>query len=228
MVVKKGGGALDGFDKTIPGDRDQKIFIVRHARPELPFEGKLYYGHTDYGLSVSGIECAEQLREDLRGIEFAKIYCSDLIRARHTAELIAPNQKEEIIITPALREIFLGEWEAKSFDEVRSAWNDLYEKRGASFDKVPPPGGESFCDLQKRAEPAFADILDKSPAGNILIVAHAAFIWAVMCSYFSFDLKDLFYYPLDFCGVHLLHNSRGHLRMMRYNWNPRLLECRFW
>lgn len=216
------------LNKKVPADKNQKIFLLRHARPELPHGGRLYYGHTDYPLSEDGAKRALRLREELRGLDFAQIYSSDLTRARQTAELIAPEKKEKIIVTRELREIFLGDWEAKSFDEVRSAWSELYEKRGAAFDKVPPPGGESFRDLQKRALAAFAKILDESPSGNILIVAHAAFIWTIMCGYFAFSLNDLFFYPLDFCGLHLLHNSRGHLRMMRYNWNPGLMECKFW
>lgn len=219
---------MSDYEKNVPEDKDQKIFLVRHALPELPHCGKLYYGHTDYPLSETGVECARGLLKDLAEVKFEKVYSSDLLRARQTAELLVPDKKKEIIVTPELREIFLGDWEGKSFNEVRSVWKELYEKRGASFDKMPPPGGESFHDLQKRSAPVFAKILDESPAGNILIVTHAAFIWSVMCSCFSFKLKDLFYYPLDFCGVHLLHNSRGHLRMMRYNWNPRLLECKFW
>lgn len=219
---------MSDFDKKVPGDKDQKIFLVRHANPDLPHEGRLYYGHTDYPLAAAGIERAERLREDLRGIAFDRVYTSDLARAQQTAELVVPEKKDEMIVTPALREIFLGDWEAKSFDEVRVAWSELYEKRGKSFDNVPPPGGESFRDLQRRAAPAFAGILDESPAGNILVVGHAAFIWSVMCSYFAFELNDLFYYPLDFCGVHLLHNTRGHLRMMRYNWNPYLLDFKIW
>lgn len=207
---------LDDMSAKIPADRDQQIFLVRHARPELPHGGRLYYGRTDYPLSEDGIECARRLGQALSAIEFDRLYCSDLERARHTAELIAPHKKNRIKADPSLREIFLGEWEGKSVDEVR--------ERGAAYDVVAPPGGESFIELQKRAVPAIAAILDQSPSGRILIVAHSALIWSVMCHYFAFDLKELFFYPFDFCGVHLLHNSHGYMRMIRYNWNPRVIE----
>lgn len=218
---------MDDKAKIPHTDKDQAIFLLRHAQPELPHGGRLYYGHTDYPLSEAGTECAERLSAELAGVEFGRIYCSDLERARKTAELAAPGKTLDIIVMSELREIFLGDWEGKSFDEARSEWEDLYEKRGANFDTVPPPGGESFMELQKRAVPVFANILNESPSGNILIVTHAAFIWSIMCHYFAFNLKELFYYPLDFCGLHLLHNSRGNLRMMRYNWNPRLMACKF-
>lgn len=207
-----------------PTDKEQKIFLVRHARPELPHGSRVYYGHTDYPLSASGIQMAKRLNGDLNGIKFSRIYSSDLERARHTAELTAPGNEPDIIVTSELREIYMGEWEGKSFDEVRAEWEEIYEKRGADFDKIPPPGGESFVGLQKRAVPAFERILDESPAGNILVVSHAAFIWSVMCHYFTFNLKDLFFYPLDFCGLHLLRNTQGNMRMIRYNWHPGLMD----
>lgn len=219
---------MDDNEKTISENKNQKIFLLRHARPELPHGGRLYYGHTDYPLSESGAERAKRLREELNGVRFSAVYSSDLERARRTAELAVSEENPDIIFTSELREIFLGEWEGKSFDEVRSAWVELYEKRGADFAKVPPPGGESFADLQKRAVPTFARILKESPSGNILIVTHAAFIWSVMCHYFAFDLNDLFFYPLDFCGLHLLQNTQGNMRMIRYNWNPQLMDCKFW
>ncbi|MDL2297689.1 histidine phosphatase family protein [Synergistaceae bacterium OttesenSCG-928-D05] len=219
---------LNAEQARAPRDKSQKIFFVRHAKPELPHEGKLYYGHTDYPLSEIGVARARQLGNELRDVAFDRIYCSDLTRARQTAELILEGRDSKLNVTPSLREIFLGDWEGKSFDEVRTTWEELYEKRGASFDSVPPPGGESFLDLQRRSVPAFASILEESPSGNILVVAHAAFIWSVMCHYFSFKLNDLFFYPLDFCGMHLLYNANGLLRLMRYNWNSELLEGKFW
>lgn len=215
---------MEDNEKKVSHYKDQKIFLVRHARPELPHGGRVYYGHTDYPLSEAGIQTAKGLSSDLADVEFSRIYSSDLERARHTAKLTAPGKTPDIIFTSELREIHLGEWEGKSFDEVRAEWDEIYEKRGAEFDKVPPPGGESFVELQKRAVPAFGKILDESPSGNILVVSHAAFIWSVMCHYFAFNLKELFFYPLDFCGLHLLHNTQGNLRMIRYNWNPRLTD----
>lgn len=215
---------MQNNEKKAPTDKDQKIFLVRHARPELPHGGRVYYGHTDYPLSETGIQTAKRLNRDLDSIEFSRVYASDLERARHTAELTAPGNTPDIIVTPELREIYMGEWEGKSYDEVRAEWEEIFEKRGAEFDKVPPPGGESFVVLQKRAVLAFKKILEESPSGNILVISHAAFIWSVMCHYFAFNLKELFFYPLDFCGLHLLHNTQGNLRMIRYNWNPRLID----
>lgn len=204
----------------------QKIYFVRHAKPELPYKGKLFYGFTDYPLSDEGIERAMILSEDLKNIHFDHIFSSDMQRALHTAELIIPERKAEITQIPGLREINLGDWEGRSFDEVRETWDELYEARGCSFDSIAPPEGESFIDLQKRTVPAFEDILTRCPSGDILVVAHGGVIWTLMCHYFGFKLNDLFFFLMDFCGLHLLLHTNGMMRLVRYNWNSRLSETK--
>lgn len=201
-------------------EKNRYIYLVRHAKPELPHGGRIYYGRTDYPLSDEGIKKAKTLVPYLRGINFNFVYSSNLIRARHTAELILPERKGDIREAAGLNEIDLGEWEGRTFDEVRSSWEELYEKRGSCFDSVPPPQGESFKDLQARVVPAFEEILHRHVNGNILIVAHGGVIWTLMCRILGFRLNDMFYYPMDYCGIHLLRQSGEHIRMIKYNWSP--------
>ena len=200
----------------------QKIYLIRHAKPDLPHGGKLYYGSTDYPLSEEGVMMAKRLAEVLRGVEANMVFSSDLRRARETAEIALAGRTCEIRPVRGLREIHLGDWEGRSFDEVRSTWNEIYEKRGVSFDSVGPPGGESFKDLQKRTVPVFDEILRDNPCGNIMLFAHGGVIWTLMCNYFGFKLNDIFFYPMDFCGIHLIERSDGLIKLIKYNWSTDL------
>lgn len=200
----------------------QKIYLIRHAKPDLPHNGKLYYGSTDYPLSEEGVKMAKRLADSLRAIEVDAVFSSDLVRAKETAEIVLAGRSCEIRPVRGLREIHLGEWEGRSFDEVRSTWNDIYEKRGVSFDSVGPPGGESFRDLQKRTVPAFEEILRDTPGGSIMLFAHGGVIWTLMCNYFGFKLNDIFFYPMDFCGIHLIERSEGLMKLIKYNWSTDL------
>ncbi|MDO5562622.1 MAG: histidine phosphatase family protein [Synergistaceae bacterium] len=196
------------------------IFLMRHGKPKLPHGGRLYYGRTDYPLTEEGESCAAEMAGYLKDIKFSRVFSSDLSRARRTAELAVPAYKDKIEIVPELREINLGDWEGKSFDEVRSDWVDLFEKRGASFAAVAPPNGECFIDVQKRAGEAFDKILSENASGNILIVAHGGVIWTLMCRHFDFELNDMFFYAMGFCGIHILRRTDKMLRLVRYNWAP--------
>ncbi|MCW1712138.1 MULTISPECIES: histidine phosphatase family protein [Synergistaceae] len=200
----------------------QKIYLIRHAKPDLPHGGKLYYGSTDYPLSEEGVMMAKRLAEVLRGVEANMVFSSDLRRARETAEIALAGRTCEIRPVRGLREIHLGDWEGRSFDEVRLTWNEIYEKRGVSFDSVGPPGGESFKDLQKRTVPVFDEILRDNPCGNIMLFAHGGVIWTLMCNYFGFKLNDIFFYPMDFCGIHLIERSDGLMKLIKYNWSRNL------
>lgn len=200
----------------------QKIYLIRHAKPDLPHKGKLYYGSTDYPLSEEGIIMARNLSKDLKGLEIDAVFSSDLKRAIDTADIVLAGHSPKVKQVRGLREIHLGEWEGKSFDEVRCQWNDIYEKRGTSFDSVAPPGGENFKDLQRRTVPAFKNILDSNPSGSIMVFAHGGVIWTLMCNYFGFDLNDIFFYPMDFCGLHLIERTGEFMKLIKYNWSPRL------
>ena len=204
------------------GTKEQCIYLVRHARPELPFGGGVYYGRTDYPLSDSGAEDAAALGAALSRVKFDHIYSSPMKRARRTASLIVPGRSKEVRVSKDLQEISLGDWEGRTYDEVREQWNEIFEKRGQSFSTTAPPDGECFADVQKRAVPAFDRILKNSPTGNLLVVAHGGVIWTLMCRYFSFKLDDLFFYPMDYCGVHVIVRTDGMMRLIRYNWRPRI------
>lgn len=201
----------------------QNIFLIRHAKPELPYGGGVYYGSTDYPLSEEGERAAAALRDVLAPIQFEGIYSSDLVRARRTLELALPQHSDSIKTVSELREINLGEWEGKTFDEVRSEWNEIYEARGASFDSVSPPGGESFKELSKRTVPAFEKIMESTPSGNILIMAHGGVIWTIICHFFKKELNDMFFYPMDYCGIHVIKKTEKMLRLSKYNWSARVI-----
>lgn len=197
----------------------QNIYLVRHGKPLLPHE-RMYYGSTDYPLSDEGTAQARALAGIFSRMEFARVYSSPMSRALDTAKIITGKSAEEMTLVPELREIDLGNWEGKTFDEVRGEWNEIYEARGHNFANVAPPNGENFSDLQKRAVPAFERILGECPKGDILVVAHGGVIWSLMCKLFGYDLNDIFFYLMDYCGVHKLQRTDGLTRLEKYNWSP--------
>lgn len=199
----------------------KRVYLMRHAKPELPMNGRVYYGQTDYPLSAHGIAAAEEVGEYLKGkITFDYLYASDMIRAQQTARLVAPYLP--ITTVPALREVNLGEWEGRGYDEVREQFREIYEACGVKFAEVAPPGGETFGELQRRTVPAFEEILSARRSGAILIVAHGAAIWSIMARCFGLDLNDMFFFSQDYCGIHVLEPANGRMRIYQYNWLPLL------
>ncbi|MDV7757047.1 histidine phosphatase family protein [Liquorilactobacillus mali] len=89
------------------------FYLVRHGQTQLNRHHRLQ-GITDSPLTKKGIRRASKLGIQLRNIEFASVYTSDLRRTQETARIIlSENQKKlaKIISEPGLREISFGNFE---------------------------------------------------------------------------------------------------------------------
>ena len=210
----------------------QKIFMVRHGKPDFPDLESYIYGHTDYPLSETGKEQARGLAEALSGVLFDRAVSSDLARAHETARIIMDHQSERKTALEArsdFREIYMGDWEGMNKKHIAEQFSELFEIRGKSLSSVSAPGGENFTQLQERAAKALWSVLSEcGEEKNILMVAHGGFFWSLICLLFKMGLDDIFSFGFDYCGVHLLERrvsaefDRADFRLMRYNWSPRL------
>ena len=92
-----------------------KLYVIRHGESETNLSG-CYTGHLQVPLTEKGIKEAESVHPFLSGINFDKIYSSDLIRAKRTAEAAIPGCVYEE--TPLLREVDLGELSGKNIIKI--------------------------------------------------------------------------------------------------------------
>lgn len=128
-------------------------------------EKNISSGCFDVDLSEKGIKQSVDLREQTKGKVFDVVFCSDLKRAVHSAELTWKG-KYKIIMDKRLRECNYGKYNAHSSDIVEPMQEKCIVKR---FD-----GGESYEDVKKRIKD-FLDFLKKNYDGkHIAIVAHKA------------------------------------------------------
>lgn len=213
----------------------QRIFMLRHGKPEFP-DGRSYiYGHTDYPLSDDGRAQAVRAGEALAAVRFDRVISSDLARAIQTAEIVVSHRIEGrcgIELDPSLREINMGEWDGLPKEAIKESYTDIFRMRGEDIVNIAAPGGETFLELQTRAVTAFERIIDSS-AGveNILLVAHGGLFWSIISKFFDIPLADMFRFGLDFCSLHLVGYSAdskqpwGKFRLLRYNWSRDLTDC---
>lgn len=75
---------------------------------------KITQGHSESPLTDQGIAQAKRVANRLKDIEFDKIYCSDLYRAKQTAdEIIEYHSLTPIEYTKEIREMYFGKFEGK-------------------------------------------------------------------------------------------------------------------
>ncbi len=101
-----------------------------------------------------------------------RIFSSDLLRCRQTAEVIAAALQGEMVLDHRLRELDFG-WDGLDGHEVLRR---VGEERLARFLRDPArgdlPGAERFSAFWARIRTAAADALQLANSGQIVLVAH--------------------------------------------------------
>jgi probable phosphoglycerate mutase len=149
-----------------------EITLVRHARSEAN-EANVWQGQLNSPLSAEGRRQAASLGERLRRSEFDLVVSSDLDRTRETAGAVTGRPE----LDPAWREMDLGEWENRSFDDVAEERPDLLEaiRRGdaVKFGET----GETIEEFERRVVAAFDRLVERMDgSGRALVVTHGGVI----------------------------------------------------
>lgn len=96
-----------------------------------------------------------------------------------------------MINADALNEIHMGEWDGKTFEEIKARYPEEFIKRGEYPDTYRPPDAESFQDLSNRVLSFFNELLARKNE-KILVVTHAGVIRVILCHLLNLPLKNLF------------------------------------
>lgn len=177
------------------------ICLIRHGITEGN-KKKLYYGHSDIGLAEEGIAeikrlAAEGLYPDGEGADF---YTTDLRRTQQTMKLIY-GEREFSLLT-ALKEINFGDFEMKSYGELKEVaeYREWIKNPG---DDQSPPNGESLREFHDRIGAGFEELKKRHALKELsmrhsgrealsIVVCHGGSISAVMEKLFPGE-KDNFY-----------------------------------
>ncbi len=156
--------------------------FVRHGQTDWNRDGKCQGMEADRPLTDKGREqakeCAVKLKKEKK--RFDVVICSDLKRAKETAEIIAKELGLEIAETnPLLRERGIGSWMGLSNEqilkehplEVPNGELGLHYKTGEK--------GETLTDFLKRAEAVREHLLSAYAGKRVLVVTHGGFIKAM-------------------------------------------------
>lgn len=180
----------------------KKIYLVRHGAVSSDGE-KRYIGQTDLPLNDNGRKQVARLRDQLSGVPFNLIYCSDLVRSVSTAEIICEKQELKPLVIKDLREIDMGLWDGLSFQEVVRLYPGEFEKRGSDIVNYAPPKGESFALCAVRVMAALDNIL-AAGQGNILIVGHAGVNRIIISWALGLPMENMFRLKQDYGCLNIL------------------------
>ena len=174
-----------------------KLLLIRHGESEGNAQRK-FSGFQDVDLTEKGIWQAKRLARRLEGVQVDAVYCSDLKRARHTAEIIFPDRGKDIVSDPKFREINFGAWEGYTFEEIKlkfgygDEFNHLMENIKA---EAAIPQGESLVDLNDRVIAELNNVLKKHEKTDkdktIVLVCHGGAIRVILSNALNIGLKNM-------------------------------------
>jgi len=172
------------------------LYLIRHGQAISAVEGTI--GNT--GLSPLGIKQAERLRDRLAAtgeIAADVLIASTLLRAKQTAEIIAPALGLPVIFDSDVEEWRDGEAETWSIDEYKEKFDAV------EFDQKPffhiTADAENWVQFMLRAGTALNRITQQYEGKTIVIVCHGGIIDSSFISFFGMSTLQL---PKAFLNTH--------------------------
>lgn len=154
------------------------IYLLRHARQISPL------CNVDVPLADEGLLQSKLIGKRLRTYNIDKVYSSNLIRAKMTAEIIRNEiglyeNSTKIYELEDLRETDFGYLTGLSDDVIKEKYKDYFDRRETAIDDISIPDGENGIQVFERMNRAICNIIDNSIKNNyenIAIVSHGGAI----------------------------------------------------
>ena len=167
------------------------LYIMRHGRTDWNVRHKLQ-GRTDIPLNEEGRRMAEKAGEEYRDVPLDVCYCSPLVRAKETAEIVLRGRDILILTDDRLREMSFGEYEGieNSFSIPDCPVNVIFQHPEDYTRSVG--GAETFEELFARTGEFLREVIDPlmNEGKNVLIVGHGAMNLSIISRIRKLPIKD--------------------------------------
>lgn len=186
-----------------------KIVFIRHLKTPGN-ERRQYIGRTDEDLSEQAVEeFRQRQKKSIGGLypPVQHIIASPLKRCIQTAELIYPGQ--EISTEPMLRECDFGEYEQKTYEDLKD--EPEYIRWMESGGMTAFPGGEEQISFRRRCVGGVKKWIGRllsEETDSAAFIVHGGTIMAVL-SELSEDAYEFYHWQVENGGGYVTEVSRG-------------------
>lgn len=193
--------------------RDITLTLVRHAQSAGNASGLIDTATPGPVLTEVGLRQAEAVTETLRGKGqiYDAIFASTMIRTQQTAQPMAADLHEPIVVLPGLREIEAGDFEGLPEAEAATTYfhAPLQWLNGDRSARIPGSidGNEFDARYDEAVETIYRDTVgDADP--NVIAYSHGAAImmWVAM-NVRGVDTASLATTPLQNTGYFVIHGN---------------------
>lgn len=216
------------------------FYFIRHGRQNSRA------CNTDVALSAEGKRQAELVGRRMEGYPLDALYCSQLIRARETAQLAfqgRPGLLAECQVREGLAEIDFGSLTGQKDAVVKEFYRTYYQRQRELFEAgrrplsteevreyagdypapvedMAYPAGEGSAMVWARLQPVLEEWL-ASPYERIAVVTHGGFIRILLCGLFGGDFARRLQFgnTLENCSITEIQYDRakGIFYLERFN-----------
>jgi broad specificity phosphatase PhoE len=195
------------------------VILVRHGQTDENVSGRIS-GQGPVPLNARGQEQARVVAEALAPLGVNYIFSSPLVRARQTAEFLAARLQQSIEEIPDLREVGYGDWEGKTFNEMRThpvAHQVFHDPINATF-----PNGESLVEVQQRGIRVIEWVRNTYPQAIVTLVSHGDVIRTALAHYLGMPFNEYRRLDLDNGAISVLELFDGWIRVKALNFVPQV------
>jgi broad specificity phosphatase PhoE len=177
------------------------LYIMRHGKTDWNAKHKLQ-GRTDIPLNEEGIQMAEQAKEKYKDVNFDICYCSPLVRAKQTAEIVLEGRNIPIVYDDRLMEMCFGVYEGVTHpSQIEGSLIRKLFKDPANYPGVED--GETFDDLFARTGSFLKEVVQPQlDAGkDVIIVGHGAMDSSIVCQVQNIPLEKFWDAGIENCKL---------------------------
>lgn len=196
------------------------MLLIRHGETEWNALRRLQ-GQIDVSLNQRGVRQAAALAAALRDETLDAVFCSDLLRARLTAQALADDHGVPLQQSVSLRERCFGGFEgllyadiAARFPREHAAW------QARDLDAYFPVGlfmGETLREFAHRAESAVLACVQRcSNLRRIAVVTHGGILEAVYRAAQSVGYRNVRDFDIPNAGINRVRLVQGHWQIQSW------------
>ena len=193
-----------------------ELIVIRHGETDWNRQHR-FQGQIDVPLNAIGLEQADRLSRRLADEPVDVLVCSDLQRARSTAEALSRVRGLQPVIEPLWREQGFGVLEGLDVGTIQQRQADLWSQwTRHDADYALPGGGESNQAFHARVMRAMQVLLVAHAGRRVVVVTHGGVLDMLWRTAHALPLHGARACDIPNTGINRLRWSDDHLQIVRW------------
>jgi len=194
-----------------------KVYVIRHGQSEGN-RLQLHCGWSDTPLSELGHHQARSANHYLKAVLFDRVYCSDLPRARQTAQDALPGCRP--VYSEKIREIGVGTLAGRPMCECAAEYGAVYEEsvRNQDFSVF---GGETQEQMRQRVREFIKELEQLQGVDCVAVFGHEGTVHQMLSYALNYDVL-LENVQIDNASATVFSYENGCWKLLKWNYTGQL------